>query len=379
MSQSTIEAFWRTDGHIWELKVCHWSRGDGGCHRGFSPVWEGGVDEEEGKAKSKSNHYNPTSLGNFGFTGWNVRESMNAWRLQKLPQVVHFYLHWFDRYERTAFHIFCQPDWLRSWFCCWPLTRHSRYIYLLMVPHLKAFWRNTNKAFNRYVFYITFVLTSFQTGINLKCWINNQQIQINWTFHIAAWNNLLFVKQVVRELLQWQTGCFNNSDTSFCWNQVQLFQTEHSTSIFPSDLHTSWESRYLGKETQSRCVIKDHKLKLKSIPFVGELKVTSGWGSCNAVEKVAVTWSNCNYCRATSSQWALSDSHCPLLCTSHPGKTNIHERNMGGGGDNEFVDWVIGPNSTVVMLKLYPSKTNPGRYDFDNIVQSLPFTFVWPM
>ena len=31
----------------------------------------------------------------------------------------------------------------------------------------------------------------------------------------------------------------------------------------------------------------------------------------------------CNYCRATSSQWALSDSHPPLLCTSHPGENKL--------------------------------------------------------
>ena len=125
-------------------------------------------------------------------------------------------------------------------------------------------------------------------------------------------------------MLHRHSGCCNSSDISLCWNKIELFQTEHSTSIFPSDFQNSWESRYLGKETHKICAISDHKLKLPQIPIVGAVAM---W-----LKKVAVTCGDCNYCTATSSQWALSDSHCPLLCTSHPGKTNIRERNLEGIG-----------------------------------------------
>ena len=83
------------------------------------------------------------------------------------------------------------------------------------------------------------------------------------------------------------------------------------------------------KEPHTICDASDHKLELSLIAFKREQSTVGGamW-----LKKMAVTCGHCNYCTATSSQWALSDSHCPLLCTSHPGKTNIHERNLEGIG-----------------------------------------------
>ena len=51
-------------------------------------------------------------------------------------------------------------------------------------------------------------------------------------------------------------------------------------------------------------------------------------GGAMWLKKWSYLWQDCNYCTATSNHSALSDSHCPLLCTSHPGKTNIHEQNI---------------------------------------------------
>ena len=134
------------------------------------------------------------------------------------------------------------------------------------------------------------------------------------------------------------TEAANEMLPTFPFVEIKSCFLKQSTALqsFPLTSTTVENQGTWGKERDTICDARDHKLELSSIAFVGKLNVRqSTVGGAMRLKKVAGTCGDCNYCTATSSQWALSDSHCPLLCTSHPGKTNIHERNLSllvGGG-----------------------------------------------
>ena len=207
-----------------------------------------------------------------------------------------------------------------------------------MIVHLKAFEGKhlfTNKAFKRcllFLYICTICVPNGHIKKTFKKHKTHKSKKINWAHGIALGSSLLLLLNcnVASEMLP-----------TFPFVEIKLCFFKQSTALqsFPLTSTPVENQGTWGKErathnmwckwSQARVIINSFCWKTK------RETINCGWS--NVVEKVAVTCGNCNYCSATSSQWALSDSHCPLLCTSHPGQTNIHEQIA-----SEFVAWMVG-------------------------------------